>query len=200
MTEAFIFTSEYPVSWQGETWVAHGPHNTLVNKYDSGPYYTIPSPEIGTSFAMRISDTYSTPGAVSSSSPSTELVLMRRKRDANSQMWLLILIHRLKVNWRFNLSLLTVRDHCLYDARAFLNFELDAKTVRGICEGRKIQLQWYAAHLLSNIPGEKVILIPNRKHTKTAKIWADEEIGHAYFFQVTASDDNVRCGGWTWGQ
>jgi len=33
---------------------------------------------------------------------------------------------------------------------------------------------------------------PNRKHTKTAKIWADEEIGHAYFFQVTASDDNVR--------
>ena len=59
--------------------MAHGPHNALVNKYDSGPYYTIPSPEIETSFTMRISDTYSAPGAVSSSEPSTELVLMRPK-------------------------------------------------------------------------------------------------------------------------
>ena len=49
------------------------------------------------------------------------------------------------------------------------------------------------------LSGEKVTLTSNRKHTKTVKIWADEEIGHACIFQVTASDDNVRCGGWARG-
>ncbi|OCL02837.1 hypothetical protein AOQ84DRAFT_443104 [Glonium stellatum] len=102
MTDTFIFT---------------------IHKFDSGPYYTIPSPEFDTSFTMRVSDTYSTPGAGSSSEASAEHVSVRSKgRRQTSDVTSNSYTPKIEMEIQF----ITAED---------------ARNVRGICEGRKIQLQ-----------------------------------------------------------